>query len=96
MRDQNRSDFEKILAIMQKPNRPSGRHWSIVFTRSFSCSRSAIVAMEMKLLRLEAKVEGTRSITSSTSSTVLAAASAVASHNVVLVRTYLHISQECR
>ena len=54
------------------------------------------MAMEMKLLRLEAKVEGTRSITSSTSSTVLAAASAVASHNVVLVRTYLHISQECR
>ena len=57
VRDQNRSDFEKVLAIMQNESSKRSALESRLHAQLLLQSE-AMVAMEMKLLRLEAKVEG--------------------------------------
>ena len=57
VRDQNRSDFEKVLAIMQNESSKRSALESRLHAQLLLQSE-AMVAMEMKLLRLEASEEG--------------------------------------
>ena len=57
VRDQNRSDFEKVLAIMQNESSKRSALESRLHAQLLLQSE-AMVAMEMKLLRLEAREEG--------------------------------------